>query len=125
MVETLVIPKQARVRQEANHVLLEIDGHVTELPWQKAKELGRALYRMGAKAEEYAKHAQIAFDQAILLRSGAPFGLTSNPDIQKEAAIEATSNRTLRRQMPGGIKSEEQLGVPAVRTEPPGGNGHV
>jgi hypothetical protein len=114
-----------RVGQQAHHVVLEIDGHATEMPWQAAKQLGRALLTMAGKAEEFAKHSQIAFDQAILLRSGAPFGLTSNPDIQKEAVVEATSNRQLRTQMPGGIRSQEVLGVPTVRTGPPGGNGHV
>jgi hypothetical protein len=125
MPEVLVRRSEARVRQEAHHVLLEIDGHVTELPWQAAKQLSRALRIMAGKAEEFEKAHEIAFDQAILLRSGAPFGLTDNPDIQKEAAIEAASNPVLRRSMPGGIRSQEQLGVPTVRTEPAGGDGHV
>jgi hypothetical protein len=109
-----------RVGQQAHHVVLEIDGHATDMPWEAAKQLGRALLTMAGKAEEYAKHAEIAFDQAILLRSGAPFGLTNNPDIQHEAAVEAASNRQLRRQMPGGIKSREALGTPTVLTGPPG-----
>lgn len=116
------VQRLIRVRQEAHRVLLEIDGRATEMPWNAARRLARALFTMAGKAEEFERHAQIAFDQAILLRGGAPFGLTNNPHIQREAVIEATSNRQLRRDMPGGIKSEEVLGVPTVRAEPPGGN---
>jgi hypothetical protein len=117
----LQVASDIGVAQQGHMVLLRINGVVTEIPWDKAKLLGRALLRVGSMAEEYEKHAQIAFDQAVLLRAGVPVGLTNNPDIQKEAIVEATSNRQLRTQMPGGIKSEEVLGVPTVRTEPPGG----
>lgn len=123
-----ILPQRMTVNvvQQAHHVLLAINDRVTEMPWQKAKELARALLTVAAKAEEFEKAAGIAFDQAVLLRSGAPFGLTDNPDIQKEAAKEAAWNSELRRKMPGGVKSEEVLGTPVVRTGPlPGGNRHV
>jgi hypothetical protein len=124
----VILPERTTVNvgQQAHHVLLEINGRVTEMPWEAAKDLATALRTMAAKAEEFQKAAGIAFDQAILLRSGAPFGLTDNPDIQAEAAKEAAWNSDLRRKMPGGVKSEEVLGTPVVRTgPPPGGNGHV
>jgi len=116
----LQVASDVHVAQQGHMVLLRLGAVTTEIPWDKAKLVGRALLKVAGMAEAYAKHAQIAFDQAILLRAGAPFGLTRDPDIQREALVEATSNRTLRTQMPGGIKSEEQLGVPTVLAEPPG-----
>jgi hypothetical protein len=76
--------------------------------------LGRALQAKARDAEEIAKASDIAFDQAILIRAGVPFGFSSDQKIQDEAAKEAAWNTDLRRYMPGGIKSEEQFGRPAV-----------
>lgn len=57
---------------------------------------------------------QIALDSALLLRAGVPLGLTNNPKILDMARVEAVSNRDLRRAMPGGVKSAEQVGAPSV-----------
>ncbi len=88
------------------------------MPPEAARMLGRALLAAAAKAEEYAKANSVILDSAILLRSGAPFGITSNPRILDEARKEAQSNRMLRRYMPGGIKSKEQFGSPTVTNVP-------
>ena len=79
-----------------------------------ARALADALYQMSLKVEEHAKAEQIAHDTAILYRSGAPFGLSNHPAIKEEAAKEAAWNTQLRRAMPGGVKSQEAFGMPAV-----------
>lgn len=87
---------------------------LADMPWQKADELARALTAKARAAETLAKVDGIARDHAILLRAGAPFGLTNNPTIRNMAARIAAWDRRLRRYMPGGIKSEEHVGVPSV-----------
>jgi hypothetical protein len=108
------------VRQEGLHVLIIEDGKaILYLPYQAALELARAIYIKAKQAEELAQADRIAFDQAIILRRGLRFGLTNRPDIQDEARKEAAWNTTLRRALPGGIRSQEQVGTPAVIVHEP------
>jgi hypothetical protein len=79
-----------------------------------ARALADALYQCSLIAEEHAKAERIALDTAILYRSGAPFGLSNHPAIVDEAKKEAAWNTELRRAMPGGVKSAEAFGTPAV-----------
>jgi hypothetical protein len=108
------------VRQEGLRVLVIEDGKaILDLPYPAALDLARALHIKAKAAEELSQADRIAFDQAIILRRGLRFGLTNHPDIQAEAGKEAAWNRDLRRALPGGIKSQEQVGTPAViRHEP-------
>lgn len=76
--------------------------------------LAGALIQQARDAEEQAKAEQVAADAALLLRTGAPFGFTSDPKIRDEAGKQAAHDRTLRRALPGGIKSKEMFGRPAV-----------
>jgi hypothetical protein len=109
----------AHIRADGDQVIITINGNETRLPYDVALAISRALESVGRAAEEVACREQIIMDQAIVLRAGAPFGLTSHPALQAAAAREAAWNSTLRRQMPGGVRSAEQLGVPAVRRAPP------
>lgn len=113
--------REFTIRQDGQHVLLLVDGRLVgaPLPWDAALEIGRAIIEKARAAEEIAKVSGVISDQALLLRSGAPFGFTSHPAIQAEAAKEAQSNPKLRRALPGGIKSQEQLGKPTVIRHPP------
>jgi len=104
-----------RVRQEGTNVLLIIDGVATEMPWEAALELGRALLHQGHRAEEIAKHEQVIEDQALLTRIGAPFGVAVDRRIQQEAAKEAVNNTRLRRLLPGGVKATEFVGAPSIQ----------
>ena len=107
--------QEMRVRQDDTHVLLITGGTaVADMSWEAALELSKAIYIKAKEAEEIAKAAGIINDQALLIRTGAPFGLSSNPDIQSEAAKEAAWNGGLRRYLPGGVKSREAFGRPAV-----------
>src|SRR5574341_1218384 len=106
------------IRQEGSRVLLLRDGKLlADMPWDAALEVGTWVTRKARLAEEYAKANEIALDHAILLRSGAPFGLTNNPLIQRVAFNLAQWDSLLRRRMPrvggiSGIPSSEQVGTP-------------
>ena len=114
------VPKIERINisAQADRVILAINGRAIDIPFEQAHLLALALRTKANEAEEYAKAEAIALDQAILLRSGAPIGLTSNKHIQAEAAREAAWNSKLRKYMPGGIKSREQFGKAAVIKHP-------
>ena len=108
------------IRQEGTCVLFIVDGRlVLTLPWEAALDLARGITIKARAAEEIAKVERVIADQALLIRTGAPIGLTNNPDIQAEAAKEAVSSRDLRRYLPGGVKSEEKFGRPTVIRHPP------
>lgn len=79
-----------------------------------AKAFGRALIIVARRAEEWVKREALARDAAILLRAGAPLGLTSNAAIQAEAAKIARDDRDLRRYLPGGIRGTEIVGEPTL-----------
>jgi len=107
------------VRSGGTKVLLSIGGKVVVLPWKAADELARALRVKARHAEEIEKNESIAFDAAILMRAGAPFGLTSHPKIQDEAVKAAAWDTKLRRRMPGGIKAKAIFGAPSIIVHPP------
>ena len=103
------------VRQEGDRVLVLQKGKaLLDLPWEAALEVARALYSKGKLAEEQAKAGSVIMDQAILMRGGAPFGISNDPRIISEATKEAVHNRSLRRYMPGGVKSAEVVGAPTI-----------
>lgn len=116
---TILIPqtKSATIRQEGVRVLVIVEGRlVLDLPWEAALQVAQAIQFKAKAAEEFAKAEQIALDQALLMRSGTPVGLTDNPDILKQAANEAAWNSALRRRLPaGGIRSGERFGRPTVK----------
>ena len=120
--------KRIRIGQDGPNVIITIDGRALEMPWNAALDVGKALIKKARAAEEIAKAEGIIFDQALLIRTGAPLGFTDNPDIQKEAAKEAAHNSDLRRFLPGGVheRSQErgQMGSPTVYRGRPERNGH-
>lgn len=114
---TIHVPqiKQFDVGWEAGRVRLLFGGRlVTEMPWEAALALAKALMHAGRRAEEFVKANAIIEDQAILIRRGIPLGLSSNPDILAEAEKEAAWNSDLRRYIPSGIESQEAVGSPTV-----------
>lgn len=116
----LVIPKETefRIRQEADRVLVIVDGRcVADLDWRAADTLIAALRQKKLLAEEYAKRDQIARDSAILLRAGARMVLSARPDVKTEAATIAAHDRDLRRYMPT-IRSQESFGHPVFELQP-------
>jgi hypothetical protein len=114
------------IRQEGTRVLLIINGRaVADLPWEAAGEVARAMLVQARKAEEIAKHELVAMDHAILLRVGAPFGLAFDPRIRAEGEKAAQWDSSLRRYLPGGVKSQEKFGTPTIIRHPPGRKNHA
>lgn len=91
------------------------------IPRAGAARFRRAVVAKARDCEEQEKAEQIALDQAILMRTNAPIGLSSDPKIQDEAAKEAAWNRDLRRFLaaPSSIRSKEEFGRPAFIVHPP------
>lgn len=91
---------------------------IDEMTPEAMLALAQAMIQQANRAiETRPKEAEkLALDNAILLRAGAGnvLGLTDNPKIKEMAAKEAVSNRDLRRYMPGGVKSQEQVGTPGI-----------
>ena len=107
---------QIRIRQEGAEVTLIVDGKAAfAAPWNVALDIAHEMIAKARLAEEHAKANQIIFDNAMLFRSGAPFGLSNNKNIVTESLKEAAHNYTLRRHMAGGIKSTAIVGTPEVR----------
>jgi len=105
----------ARFLQHEDRVLLLIDGNlIADMPWDKMLEFCAAGQVVAKKAEEWAKATRLVADSALLIRTGAPFGLTNHPLILGEAVKEAVTNRDLRRYLRGGVKSQEVFGTPTV-----------
>lgn len=120
----IIVPKlriiEVKVRNE-RVIVLEEGKAVLNMPWEMALSVGKALVKRSKVAEERANALQVIKDQALLIRAGAPVGLTSDPEIQKEAVKEATHSRELRRALPGGIKSQSLVGAPTIIKKPPKG----
>ncbi len=113
-----------KIRNEWTRVLVIVDGKtVIDMPWDKAEELSKAIRSKALSAEEIAKRDQIIYDTALLQRAGWRIGLTSNPDMLKEAGKEVAWNSDLRKYLPGNIGSQEQFGAPVVG-QTLGRNGH-
>jgi hypothetical protein len=121
----ILVPKiiQARVRREGTYVVMEIGGKIITLSHEQALQLSGVIRHQAKKAGEQARAEAIAMDQAILLRSGFPLGLSSHPLIKKEAVKEACWNsnlrRYIRRSKMGNIKSVEAVGEPSIILGPP------
>lgn len=92
--------KEMIVRAEGDRVVVLQDGQlIADLPVDAARALSKALHVKALEAEEFEKAEQIAYDQAVLLRSGVPLGLSLRKDIQREASHLASWDDGLRRYM--------------------------
>ncbi|MFW9894103.1 MAG: hypothetical protein ACFFFO_18005 [Candidatus Thorarchaeota archaeon] len=97
------------------------DGRLlADMPYGAAKDVARAIKKTADEAETYMNPGKLITDQATLIRTGAPFGLTNDPAFQKEAFKEAQNDPALRRYIPH-VKDKvrnsrpEKFGVPTVR----------
>lgn len=107
--------RKVQVRQDGAKVFVNInDDTFLELEWQKADELAAALKACARLAEGHEKAAQVLLDTAFLMRSGAPFTLSNDPKLLDAARNAAAFDKTLRRQLPGGVKSQEVVGLPTI-----------
>jgi hypothetical protein len=106
------------IRQDGTRVLILMnDKLVASMPWDAALHVAAAIKAKALQAEEIAKAAQIAKDQAIVTRAGMPFGLTSHPKIQREAMKIAQFDREIRRSNLPSIGDQGVVGTPALVQE--------
>lgn len=107
--------EQLTIKQDGTQVILLHNGtRVVGMPWGQALVLAKALQTQARRAEEIEKHEQVAFDHALMLRTGAPCGLAFNCKIRAIGEHEAAWNGKLRRYLPGGVKSREKVGTPTL-----------
>ena len=98
---------------------------VCKMPIQQAKEVGKALNQQANKLQEIINREQIIFDQAMLSRSGAKFGLITDPRLKLPAIKEALYNSKLKRWLfgrskgMGNIQSKGIVGAPALHRHKP------
>ena len=102
---------------EGDKVLMSFnDRTFIELHHEAALEMASIVRGLAKQAEEFANAESIIADAAILHRSGAPFGLTSNPKMQAEAKKAAQWDTNLRRYMPTpSMPSKEVFGTPTIK----------
>jgi len=86
-----------------------------EAAWQFLHHLHNAVKQ--CEELDAIKNGTLIEDSAILLRAGAPIGLTDNPKALEEAKKMAAWDSRIRRYMGRvkGIASAEQVGKPVIR----------
>lgn len=111
----LIVPEigEVKVGLDGSKVVIYTKDAVIKIPWQVSTVLAKAIHAKGKQAEEMANLPRLLSDQALMFRTGAPFGLSNNPDILKEAAHKAQFDRELRK-LPGGVKSTALVGTPRI-----------
>jgi len=111
------------VRRQGDRILLLDSGRLLlELPYPAARELARALLTQAVRVDEVAHAQEVVADQALLLRSGAPFALTQVSGLLHEASRLARYDRSLRRALPG-VVPVAKVGVPSIRLHPENNRG--
>lgn len=114
----LIVPKTKAigVHSEGMDVIIETPSQINKMSWKAAFEFAKVIKAAAKKSEELAKAGQIAYDQAILHRSGLQIGLTNNKMIQDEAKKIAANDSVLRRNIPlsAEVQSREIVGTPKI-----------
>lgn len=116
----IIVPriKQAVIGRDGINVVVSMDGRkAIDAPWDAILQIARAMIIKAREIEEQVKALDIIDDQAFLIRSGAPFGLTNRPDLIAEAKKEAAHNTKLRKQIPfvsDSIRSKGVVGTPTI-----------
>lgn len=113
--------------RDPTQMVLLLNGQlVAYLPWRIADEVASKIRGVARKCEEYEKANSIILADAALIRSGAPFSLTSNPRIREESFKEAQWDSAVRKAMPlRGVPSPKACGTPTlIKHQKIGGNEH-
>lgn len=97
-----------------SEVVLLLDGkYVCNIPWRQADEVARLIRGAARHAEEWEKAEIVAGQEALLIRTGAPFGLSTNKKIREVAFTDAQWDSKARRAMPlASVPSRRQCGTP-------------
>jgi hypothetical protein len=105
-----------RDQLDATHTLMVFQGRVVaSIPWQACLEVGASFTVAARKGEELAKAPDIIAQDALLVRTGAPFALTDNPRIRDASYNDAQWDPHVRRAMPlRAVPSPRQCGTPTL-----------
>jgi hypothetical protein len=97
-------PEKLTIRRDPNaptEVVLLVDGqYVCNIPWQAADRVAQALIRSARLCEQEANANKIIRADALLIRTGAPFSLTSDPRMRAAAFTDAQWDSAARKGMP-------------------------
>lgn len=98
-------------------VVLVVEGkRVCDMPWQVSDQFATAFKQAARIAEERQKANKVILADAALIRTGAPFSLTSDVRIRAEAFKLAQWDSKVRRAMPmRGAPSPRAVGTPTIR----------
>lgn len=114
----LIVPKTKAIGvfSEGIDVVIETPAQRNTMSWKAALEFAKVITIAARKSEELAKAEDIAYDGALLLRSGLRIGLTNNNKIQDEAKKIAANDSTLRKNIPLSteVQSHEIVGTPKI-----------
>ncbi len=81
-----------------------------------ADQLVKLISQQARRCEEYDNANRIIAQDALLIRSGAPFALTDNPRIREAAFHEAQWGAEARKGMPlATVPSPRRLGTPTIK----------
>lgn len=88
---------QLKVTRDVNHpdnvLILKKEGELFRLQfgmrWQDALAFAQIIIAQARKAEEYAKANQQIAQEALLIKSGAPFSMVTDPRMREAARVEA------------------------------------
>lgn len=92
---------QLKVTRDVNHpdnvLILKKEGELFRLQfgmrWQDALAFANVVIAQARKAEEYAKANQQIAQEALLIKSGAPFSMVTDPRMRDAARVEAQFGR--------------------------------
>lgn len=111
------------ITRDQNHpdkvVLLKDGVYVCDMDWSVARAFARGVMSVSKLAEEYANANKLISQEALLIRTGAPFALSTkaNPKIREAAYSEAQWGNS-RKQMPLSVPSARECGTPTVTKHP-------
>lgn len=89
------------------------------VPHELACEIARLTYQQAKKCEEYQNVNRIIAQDALLIRTGAPFSFTSNPRIREESFKQAQWDSAARKGMAlRGVPSPKAVGTPSFVKSP-------
>lgn len=113
-----------RVWREAGIVFLQREetGQLLFMaPCAAAHRIGEALLAQARHLDTLEHAERIAWEQGLLYRAGMGLPLAPTPELAAEGMRQAHWDTTLRRALPGGVRSTEIVGRPLID----GGKGSI
>ena len=113
-----LMKEEIRVVIHNEKIVMLVNGKLTaDFPPEAARALALALNHQAGMIENEKRNIENPLDQALLMRVGAPIGLTSNAKLLEESYKEAQWNRDLRRNVKSAenIQSKEKFGLPIIK----------